>query len=248
MVSFFNDGVALTYHDGSETTFTYETAGTYTIYINQQLQVWDEPYVAVNYREVTVTGINSKLLENRNIFIWAWPTNKDGAWVEEMAKVNSDGTITVYIPEGSDNFLIITTFTDKGADWSNVKSQSNDVKVTEGMTTTTITWKTQENVSGGSQTPITPSTSGVYGLRGNFVGGNDWGTTVLLTEVGSGIYEGTITTTAEAAFKVVKVRSDDISYVDEWIGVNGGDVVISAAGTYKVTYNSSTKAISVTAA
>ena len=247
-IIFYNDNEALPYHDTSETSFTYETAGTYIIYINSSLQVWDEPYVEVNYKEVKVTGIDPKLIQNRNIYIWAWPTNKDGAWVEELAKVNEDGSVTVYIPEGSDNFLLITTFTDKAPDWSNVKSQTNDVKVTETMTTTTITWKTKENVSGGSSTPTTPVTGGVYGLRGNFEGGNDWGTTVLLSEVSNGIYEGTITTTGAAAFKVVRVQENNIDYVEEWIGKNGGDVAISAAGTYKITFNASTKAITFTAA
>ena len=166
----------------------------------------------------------------------------------KIDRFNEDGSVTVYIPEGSDNFLLITTFTDKAPDWSNVKSQTNDVKVTETMTTTTITWKTKENVSGGSSTPTTPVTGGVYGLRGNFEGGNDWGTTVLLSEVSNGIYEGTITTTGAAAFKVVRVQENNIDYVEEWIGKNGGDVAISAAGTYKITFNASTKAITFTAA
>lgn len=244
-IVFYNDGEALPYHDTTETSFTYETAGTYTIYINSSLQVWDEPYVAVTYKEIKVTGINSKLLENRNVFIWAWPTNKDGAWVEELAKVNQDGSVTVYLPEGSDNFLLITTFTDKGADWSNVKSQTNDIKVTEGMTTTTVTWKTQENVSGVS---TTPSTSGVYGLRGNFEGGNDWSTTVLLTEVSTGVFEGTVITTGAAAFKVVRVQEANVDFVEEWIGNNGADVAIPSAGTYKISFTASTKTITVTEA
>jgi hypothetical protein len=247
-IVFYNDGEALPYHDTSETSFTYETAGTYTIYINSQLQVWDEPYVEVAYTEIKVTGINSKLLENRNIFIWAWETNKEGSWVEEMGKVNDDGSVTVYIPEGNDNFLIITTFTSVSADWNNAKSKSKDVKITEGMTTTTISWEIQESVSGGSSTPTTPVTGGVYGLRGNFEGGNNWATTILLSETSNGIYEGTITTTGEAAFKVVRVQESNVEYVEEWIGNNGANVAIASAGTYKVSFNSSTKVITFTAA
>ena len=247
-IVFYNDGEALPYHDTSETSFTYETAGTYTIYINSQLQVWDEPYVEVAYKEIKVTGINSKLLENRNIFIWAWETNKEGSWVEEIGKVNEDGSVTVYIPEGCDNFLIITTFTNVSADWNNAKSKSKDVKITEGMTTTTISWEVQESVSGGSSTPTTPVTGGVYGLRGNFEGGNNWATTILLSETSNGIYEGTITTTGEAAFKVVRVQESNVEYVEEWIGNNGADVAIVTAGTYKVSFNSSTKVITFTAA
>ena len=112
------------------------------------------------------------------------------------------------------------------------------------MTTTTVTWKTQENVSGGS---TTPSTSGVYGLRGNFEGGNDWSTTVLLTEVSTGVFEGTVITTGAAEFKVVEVKEDDPDYILKWIG-NGEANVKLSKGTYKITYTVSTNKITVTAA
>ena len=244
-IVFYNDGEALTYHESSETSFTYEEAGVYTIYINSSLQVWDEKYVEATYSTVTVTGVNPKLVENRNVYIWAWPTNKDGAWVEEQAKVNEDGTITVYLPEGSDNFLLITTFKDKAPDWNNVKSQTNDVKVTEGMTTTTVSWKTQESVSGGSTGGSqTPAVAGNYGLRGTFDGG-DWGTTTLLTKVSNDVYELEVTATAAAEFKVVSVKADDASYVVEWIGNNGDANFTLAPGSYKITFTVSTKTVNI---
>ena len=82
-----------------------------------------------------------------------------------------------------------------------------------------------------------------YGLRGSFEGGNNWSTTVLLTKVDNNTYEGTITAAAGAKFKVVKVRDGDINYIEEWIGIGGNDVVLSEAGTYKITFTVSTKAI-----
>lgn len=242
VIQFFNDGEPLTYHDGTETTFSYEKSGIYNIYINNQLQVWDE-----KYREITVSGIESALLNNRNVYIWAWPSNQEGHWLEEMAKVNENGDVTFYLLEGLDNFLLITTETSKGPDWNNVKSQTNDVKVGAEATTATVTWKTKENIQG-TTTPSTPVGDGNYGLRGSFDGGDSWNTTYFLTKVNDDVYEGTITATAESAFKVVRLKADDSTYIEEWIGDSSGNDVVVQPGTYKVAFIVSTKTITVTPA
>lgn len=126
-----NDGEPLPYHDTTETSFSYETAGKYKIFINGNLQVWDEPYVEVP----------------------------------------------------------------------------------------------------------------CYGLRGSFEGGDNWQTTVFLTEVSEGVYEGQVTATAGAKFKVVRVSETDSNYIEEWIGINNQDVSLASAGTYKITFTESTKNI-----
>lgn len=246
-IVFFNDGEALKYEETSETSFTREEAGVYTVYINSSLQVWVKAYSPAVYTTITVTGVNPKLLENRNLYVWAWPTNKDGSWVDESPIVNQDGTISVYIPEGCDNFLLITTFAYKAADWNNVKSQTNDIKIVEGTTTMGVTWKTQENVSGGSSQPgtQTPAVAGNYGLRGTFDGG-DWGTTTLLTKVTDDLYELEINATEAAEFKVVSVKADDVTYVVEWIGNNGEANFQLQPGSYKVSYTVSTKTVVIT--
>ena len=241
VVAFLNGTDELKYRDSSETSFTVVEAGTYTIYINQNLQVWDEKYVEATYTELKVTGVNSKLLEDRNIYVWAWETNKDGAWSDELGKVNEDGSITIYVPEICDNFLFITTFKDRPADWNNVKSQTNDVKIEEGKTSYTVTWKAQENVGGSGST--TPATS-LYGLRGTYDGG-DWGTTLFMTQVTSDVYAVNITVTESAEFKVVKVKEDDATFIEIWFGQNNTTV---EAGTYQVTFTVSTSTLTVTKA
>ena len=246
VIEFFLNGDPLTYKDTSETSFSYEEGGLYKIYVNASLQVWDEAFVPATYREITVTGIEPALLENRNIYTWSWETGKEGMWVEESPKVNEDGSLTVYLPETYDNFLIITTYSDRVASWDNVKSQTNDVAIPVGTTTTTVTWKTKEQISSGGTTP-TPETTGVYGLRGSFVGGNDWGTTNLLTKVNDDLYELVVTSETGAEFKVVKVKADDASYVEEWIGDNGDANYTLSAGTYKISFQISTKTVTITA-
>ena len=143
---------------------------------------------------------------------------------------------------GKDNFLLITTFKDRPADWNNVKSQTNDVAVETGKDSYTVSWKTQENV-GGSTTP-TPTPSSLYGLRGTYDGG-DWGTTLFMTQVTNDVYAVNITVTESAEFKVVKVKEDDATYVETWYGQDNTTV---KAGTYQITFTVSTSTLTVAAA
>ena len=232
VVQFFSDGEPLQYHESSETTFSYEEGGVYTIFINKQLQVWDEKYVAVSYREVTVTGVEKSLFTNRNIFIWSWETGKEGMWVEEQARLNEDGSVTVFMPETYDNFLLIFT-PDQSPSWNNVKSQTNDVSAPLGTETTTVTWKTKENAAG-STTP-----SSTYVLKGDFIGGNSWSADVNMNEVSSGIFEGTIEVTNRCEFKVKASSSND------WYP-GGNNMIITGTGTYKITFKVSDHSISYT--
>ena len=227
VVQILNDGEALKYHDGNETSFVADKT-SYTIYINNSMQVWEEEYIPETYTEVVVSGVTAPLIENRNMFVWAWKTNADGKWVEQSPTVNADGTVTVYIPEGLDNFLIITTETNKTASWDNVKSQTNDTKVVG--TAATVTWKQKENVSG-STTPSTSQTA--YVMKGNFDNGNDWAADINMTKVTDDIYEGTITVSGASAELKVKKAGEELWYPDN-------NVVIEGAGTYKITFTVST--------
>ena len=230
IVQIFNDGEVLKYHDGSETSFVADKT-SYTIYINNSMQVWEEEYIPEIYTEVVVTGVTASLIENRNMFVWTWKTSADGKWVEQSPTVNADGTVTVYLPEGYENFLIITTEKNKTASWDNVKSQTNDSKVSEG--TASVTWKTQENV-GGSTTPSTPVTG--YVIKGNFENGNEWAADINMTKISDDIYEGTITVSGTSAELKVKKAGEELWYPDN-------NVVIEGAGTYKITFTVSTKTI-----
>ena len=151
VIEFFSGDEALIFGELNETSFTAE-ATTYKVFINEHMKVYLQEYVPEVYTEVIASGVTASLIENRKMHVWAWKTESDGRWVEQSPKVNTDGTVTVYIPQGLENFLIITTETNKTASWDNVKSQTNDVKIVG--TTATVTWKKTESAS--SSTPNIP--------------------------------------------------------------------------------------------
>ena len=77
-----------------------------------------------------------------------------------------------------------------------------------------------------------------YGVRGTFDGG-DWGTTTLMSKVSEDEYEIIITASSAAEFKVVKVKEDNSSYVEQWIGQGEANFKLTA-GSYKISYKLST--------
>lgn len=234
VIEFFLNGDPVTYKDTSETSFSYEEGGQYKIYVNTSLQVWDEPFVPATYREVVVSGVDAALISNRNIYTWSWETGKEGLWVEESPKVNNDGTLTVYLPETYDNFLLITTYLDRTPDWNNVKSQTNDISVPFGTTTATVSWKTQEAVSGGT----TPTPTSDYVIKGDFDEGNGWAADIPMTQVTNGIYAGTITVSGTGCELKVKSATENLWYPSS-------NVVVSGEGTYKVTFKVSDYSVTV---
>lgn len=141
-IQFFNDGEALKYRDTTETTFTCDEAEMYTIYINKSLQVWDEPFTPVEYQVLTVAATSGLDLKNKVIYVWSWEGSGSGSWCEELGVINDDGTITVKVPTNHDHFIpVIFSSGTTTPNWDNKVKQTEDIEITEGVTTYTPTWK-----------------------------------------------------------------------------------------------------------
>lgn len=198
--------------------------------------------VTCNYKLSKIYYYNSEGWTNVKAYVW----NSSGylsVWPGQTMKDEGDGWYSYYIQT--------TNLTGYNIIFNNGSDKTQDIALTNGKLyyygTSTVGYSTKEEAV---QASIANAPK--YSIIGSgFTGSGNWDTDLFMTKTSNNTYTATIVVTSKAEFKIRKDSSWTINYGgtvsnNTVNGVqDGANIVISTPGTYTITFNSSTKVISI---